>query len=124
MSLQTIGLVFLLVGVGFFLSWGYSGEQANLTIDVIVGAIFSVIGFGLMRYTPVLKTTDRVLRVANQIMDEGAAKLVSSFEPEERVKLIRAHARKATREIRENAQMRIEKIARELGTNPSEGNQS
>jgi hypothetical protein len=121
MNTQAVGLIFLLIGLGFFLSWGNSSGNVNSTVDIILGAIFAIIGFSFLTYRNVLSTTtEKFVRVANQIMDDPAA-IFSSDETNERVKHIQAEARKATREIKERARVRVEKIANEMGDAASSG---
>ncbi len=110
MSLQTVGLVFLLVSAGFFLNWGYSDSSVNTTSNVIFGAILGVLGISFLMYrNPLADTTQKFVSVANKILDDSSA-LLSSNEADEKVKRINVEARKATREIKERAQARIQKI--------------
>lgn len=114
MNTKVIGIIFLLIGAGYFLNWGYPNGSGNATFDIIVGTIFAIIGFSFLTYQNVLvTTTEKFVRVANQIMDDPAA-LLSTGETNERVKRIQTEARKATREIKERARTRIEKIADEM----------
>lgn len=112
MGLHAIGLIFLLLSAGFFLGWG--SVSANGTFDMIVGVILAIIGFSFMTYrNPLADATKKFVRIANQIMDEPPALLLGGVD--ERVKSINAEARKATRDIKERARIRIEKIAAEVG---------
>ncbi len=121
MSIQTIGLVFLLLAAGFFLSWGYSGSDVNFTMDFILGAILVVIGFGMMRYSnPVLDGSKRIVGAAHEILDGRDLDPFSVKEAKKQVKQIQTEARLARQSIMEQARMRIDKITSAAKGNPSE----
>lgn len=112
MSFRTIGLIFLLIAAGFFLSWGTPGGS-NLTVDVILGGIFAIIGYSIMTYqNPLAGVTDRFIRVANQVMDDPGV-LISAENAKEGIHRIQKEARKATRAIKEGAQNRIDTITQD-----------
>lgn len=115
MGLLSVGLIFLLIGIGYFLSWGNSGTNANVVFDVIMGAIFVIIGFGFIRYkNPVEDATKKIANTMNRIMDDSANKISSSREAQESVKRIEADTQEAVREIRESARMRVHQIAKDI----------
>ncbi|MEK6902117.1 MAG: hypothetical protein AABX02_00820 [archaeon] len=121
MSIQTIGLVFLLLGVGFFLSWGYTDETVNFTMDFILGAILVVIGFGMMRYSnPFIKESKRVLDAAQNILEGADLEMFSAKETRKQVHQIQSDARHARQAIVEQARTRIDKITQSTKGNTSE----
>lgn len=121
MNTQSVGLIFLLISAGYFLSWGYSSGNANATFDIIIGAISAIIGFSFLTYRGALETTtDKFVRAANQIMD-GPAALLSTDETNEHIKRIHTEARKATRDIKERARMRVEKMTNKINDATSSG---
>jgi hypothetical protein len=113
MSLLSFGLVFLLIGVGFFLSWG-NPTNANVTMDIIMGAIFSVIGIALVRYHPIQDATRTITSTFNRIVEENAKKLSPPLNAEDNIKRIEAESRQWMHEIEKNARARIHQISTDV----------
>ncbi|MEK6821541.1 MAG: hypothetical protein AABY11_04040 [archaeon] len=121
MIFHSLGLIFLLVAVGFFLGWG---NPTNVTSDLILGGIFAILGYSGVTYrNPLTPVVDQFNQMVKQVQDDRVAP--TSYESAgESVQRIRVEARKTARALKEEAQNRIDRIIHDTQNTMAEGAKS
>lgn len=111
--MQTIGIVLVLIGVGFVLNWG-SNDTTNYTFNLIVGGVFIIVGIRLATLDPVAEAKAQIKGKADEIITRAEKELPSGGKIKETASRVEKEAKEGTEEIKESARKRINRIAKEV----------